>query len=304
MAESPSIVSVGTRVVTLVEVRAAHGRPVHPQGAVGIIAASPGDPWHSYRVKFADGLEIMLKRRDFSLLRDFTNASPDDRLVEHDLWEHVILKVIVGSRAHGLDDEQSDVDRRGVYLPPAERHWSLYGVPEQLENKPADEVYWELQKFLTLGLKANPNVLEVLHSPIVEHATPLAEELRALRAAFMSTLLYQTYNGYVASQFKKLLADVRNKAAAKPKHVMHLLRLLLAGTEALRTGVLPVDVGEHREALLRVKRGEMSFDEADAWRARLHEQFDEARSKTSLPERPDYVRVNDFLIRARRSALG
>jgi uncharacterized protein len=41
-------------------------------------------------------------------------------------------------------------------------HWSLYGVPEQLENDATQEVYWELQKFLLLSLKANPNVLECL----------------------------------------------------------------------------------------------------------------------------------------------
>ncbi|MEZ4727824.1 MAG: nucleotidyltransferase domain-containing protein [Caldilineaceae bacterium] len=41
---------------------------------------------------------------------------------------------MVGSRAYGLAHEESDTDRRGVYLPPADLHWSLYGVPEQLEN--------------------------------------------------------------------------------------------------------------------------------------------------------------------------
>ena len=54
-------------------------------------------------------------------------------------------------------------------------------MPEQLENPQREEVYWELQKFLTLALKANPNVLECLYTPLVEHATPLAEELLAMR---------------------------------------------------------------------------------------------------------------------------
>jgi predicted nucleotidyltransferase len=293
----------GTQVVSLVEVRAAHGRPVHPRGAVGIIVAPPADPWHRYRVRFADGFEAALRQADLRLVRDSTDA-PADPMAEHDLWRCVILKVVVGSRAYGLDDEASDTDRRGVYLPPAERHWSIHGVPEQLENKATDEVYWELQKFLVLGLKANPNALEVLHTSLVEHATPLAAELREMRSAFMSRLVYQTYGGYVASQFRKLQADLRMKGRAKPKHVMHLLRLLLAGTEALRTGVLPVDAGEHRERLLAVKRGEIPFEEADAWRVRLHEEFDAAAMKTTLPERPDYQEVDAFLLRARRGALG
>src|SRR5262249_11190098 len=126
-----------------------------------------------------------------------------------DLYDCVIYRVVVGSRAFGLDQEDSDWDRRGIYLPPAERHWSLAGVPEQLENEATQEVYWELQKFLTLALKANPNVLECLYSPLVETATPLAEELLAMREIFLSRLLYQTYNNYAESQFRKLEQDLR-----------------------------------------------------------------------------------------------
>ena len=50
-------------------------------------------------------------------------------------------------------------------LPPAEMHWSLYGVPEQLDYNATEEVYWEAQKFVILALKANPNVLECLYHP-------------------------------------------------------------------------------------------------------------------------------------------
>ena len=32
--------------------------------------------------------------------------------------EHTVLSVIVGSHAYGLDTDESDVDRRGVYVPP------------------------------------------------------------------------------------------------------------------------------------------------------------------------------------------
>jgi len=65
-------------------------------------------------------------------------------------------------------------------------------------------VYRELQKFLVLALKANPNILEVLDSPEVLHVTPLTEELLGMLSRFLSKLLFQTYNGYVMSQFKKL----------------------------------------------------------------------------------------------------
>jgi hypothetical protein len=81
---------------------------------------------------------------------------------------------------------------------------------------------------------------------------------------------------------------------------MHLIRLLLSGITALREGVIPVQVTEHRERLLAIKRGELPWAEANAWRLELHQQFDAAYAATALPERPDSAAANDFLIRARR----
>ena len=98
-----------------------------------------------------------------------------------DLHNFIIYRCIVGSRAYGLETDQSDTDRRGIYLPPANLHWSLTGVPEQFENSATQEVYWELQKFLTLALKSNPTILECLYTPLVEHASPVAQELLAMR---------------------------------------------------------------------------------------------------------------------------
>jgi predicted nucleotidyltransferase len=229
---------------------------------------------------------------------------PEHPLNEYNLYDFVIYRCIVGSRAYGLEGEESDTDRRGVYLPPAELQWSLYGVPGQLENPDTEECYWELQKFLTLALKANPNVLECLYTPLVEHASPLAAEMLAMRAGFLSKMVYQTYNGYVMSQFKKLQADLRNKGQVKWKHVMHLIRLLLSGITVLKEGFVPVRVEDYRERLLAIKRGEAPWDEVEAWRLALHREFDEAFEKTKLPERPDYEGANGLLVRARRSMVG
>ena len=221
----------------------------------------------------------------------------DHRLVT----EHSILSVVVGSRAYGLAGPASDTDRRGIYLPPADLHWSLYGVPEQLEDHETQECYWELQKFLTLALKANPNILECLYTPLVEFAAPLAEELRAMRSVFLSKLVYQTYNGYVLSQFKKMEQDLRNRGEVRWKHAMHLIRLLLSGIGLLRDETLEVRVAEHRERLLATRRGELAWDEVAAWRLELHTQLDVVYEATHLPEQPDCERANAFLIKARRS---
>ncbi|MGD8451340.1 MAG: nucleotidyltransferase domain-containing protein [Phycisphaerae bacterium] len=301
-----AIVPPGTQVVSRIGVQAAGSDVQHPPGAVGLIVKSPADHTHSYRVRFADGSEATLRRNQFAVLKQLLREqiwSAANVLDDYDLLDCVIYRCVVGSRAYGLDHEGSDVDRRGVYLPPAEMHWSLYGVPEQLENAQSQECYWELQKFLTLALKANPNVLECLYTPLVEHATPLARELLDLRTAFLSKLIYQTYGGYVLSQFRKLSARLNSQRDIKWKHAMHLIRLLLAGIVALREATVPVAVDEHRDRLLAIRRGEVPWPDVDAWRLELHRRFDAAYERTTLPDRPDYTRVNAFLIKARRSCI-
>lgn len=223
------------------------------------------------------------------------------RHADFDHWQpFIIYRCVVGSQAFGLSGNDSDVDRRGIYLPPAELHWSLYGVPEQIENNDTQEAYWELQKFLVMALKANPNILECLHTPLVEHATPLAEELLAARKRFLSKLIYPTYNGYVMSQFKKLEQDLHARGDIKWKHAMHLVRLLLSGISALREGELRVRLDEHRAALLAIKRGDQPWPEVNASLLRLHQEFDEAFASTQLPERPDFAWANEFLLKARK----
>lgn len=305
--QNPNMIySVGTQVVSLREIFNPSGRTLHPRGAVGVIIKSPGDLEHSYRVRFPDGVEEALKREDVVMLAQFKKreiGDVEDPTDQSTLYDRVIFRCVIGSRAYGLEDDQSDTDYRGIFLPSAESHWSLSGVPEHIECHATQEHYWELQRFLILALKANPNVLECLYTPLIEKTTPLADELLQMRSTFLSRLVYQTYNGYVMSQFKKMQADLRNQGEVKWKHVMHLIRLLISGISVLRHGFVPVRVDEHRDQLLAIKRGEVPWSETEKWRLSLHTEFDRALSVSRLPERPDYERANNLLVKARRLAM-
>jgi uncharacterized protein len=299
----------GTQIVTRIAILGDAGETICPRGAVGVISATPPDGGVVYRVRFPTGVEASLDRQEFSVRkhdrgRALRAASLSGVADEHDeLTQYIIYRCVVGSRAYGLDVETSDTDRRGVYLPPADRQWSLWGVPEQLENDAAQECYWELQKFLNLALKANPNALECLYTPLVEEATPLAREMLANRGRFLSRLVYQTYNGYVLSQFKKLEQDRRTRGEIRPKHAMHLIRLLLSGITILKKGNVPINVQQHRDQLLAIREGVLLWEAVDAWRVQLHQDLDAAFTRTRLPERPDYAWANQFLIVARRSMV-
>ena len=294
------IVPVGTRVVLRVDLPGA--ARVYPAGTVAVIAQAPLDDTHAYRVRMTDGHETAVGRREFERLDAVKDQSLGETaafLADYDLQQCIVFRCVVGSRAYGLDTAASDTDRRGIYLAPVRLLWSLYGAPEQLENDATQECYWELQKFVTLALKANPNILECLYTPLVEHTTPVADELRAMRTSFLSKVAYQTYNGYVWSQFKKMQQRLRNHPDPNWKHAMHLIRLLLAGITILREGVVPVRVEGERERLLAIRDGQTRWEEVDAWRQELHRRFEAAYLESRLPERPDFAQANAFLIRVR-----
>jgi len=304
MSHQPDNIFAGTQVVSLVEVRGTNNSLVHPRGAVGVVTRTPAVEGEKFLVRFPDGFEAALEKEQLDVLKHFKDrlptAEPD---ASFDLERLVIYRCVVGSRAYGLDTDESDTDRRGVYLAPAELHWSLFGAPEQFEDNATQSCYWELQKFLTMALKANPNILECLYSPMVEKLAPLGEDLLSIREAFLSQMIFQTFNGYAMSQFKKIEQDLRNAGEIKWKHAMHLLRLLLSGAATLREACVPVRVEAHRERLLAVKRGELPWAEVDAWRKDLHGDFERALAETKLPERPDYEAANRFLVKARREIV-
>lgn len=306
MAHQPDNIPAGTQVVALTSIHGSNEALVHPRGAVGIVTRTPAGQEKHYLVRFPDGFESSLTREEFEVLKHFKDRLPSGEAAglsgspTFNLEDFVIYRCVSGSRAYGLETDASDTDLRGVYLAPAELQWSLFGTPEQFEDSTGQWTLWELQKFLIMALKANPNILECLYSPLVDKVTPLGEELLALREQFLSQMIFQTFNGYAMSQFKKIEQDRRVRGEVRWKHAMHLLRLLITGAATLREGCVPVRVEKHRERLLAVKRGEVPWSEVDAWRLELHREFDRALVETKLPERPDYEAANRFLIRARR----
>ena len=271
-------------------------------GSVGVVMECPPHNDLPYLVQFTDGSLVKATFDELALRRQEINALLSNE--EYDYTKHVIYRCQVGSKAYGLSNDESDDDLRGVFLPPAERHWSLFQVPEQIERQiESDEVYWELEKFVRLALKANPNILETLWTPLVLNSDPVADELREIRSAFLSKHIYKTYSGYVLSQFRRMKNSFEKTGKYKTKHAMHLIRLIYSGIGALESGEIMIDVSDHRDTLMAIRAGELSLEEVREKALLLDRQFQKAFEATDLPEQPDFERVNQFLIMARRSAI-
>jgi predicted nucleotidyltransferase len=208
----------------------------------------------------------------------------------------------MGSRAFGLATGASDTDRRGVYVAPTPLFWRLDKPPTHVSGPREEEFSWEIERFCSLALRANPNLLECLHSPLVEYADGTGRELLELRGAFLSRRVEATFRGYAQQQLGRLEAEVRTHGRPRWKHAMHLLRLLASCRDLLRTGTLAVDVGERREDLLAVRRGEVGWPELRGRVRTLYDEVAAAASRTPLPAEPDRARVEDFLVRVRRAS--
>jgi predicted nucleotidyltransferase len=217
--------------------------------------------------------------------------------------KHTILAVIVGSRAYGLDGFGSDYDRRGVYAAPTRAFWRLDKPPTHLDGPAVEQFSWELERFCALALQANPTVLEVLWSPLIETITTDGEHLLAARRAFLSRRVAETYGSYARDQLDRVAARRARTGETNHKQAMHMIRLLLAGAYVLRTGEVLVDVRHLRDRLLAVRRGELPWDTVASWAASLLAELADAAAATHLPDQPDRDAVDRLLTAIRERNL-
>ena len=217
--------------------------------------------------------------------------------------EHTILAVVVGSRAYGLAGPDSDHDRRGVYAAPTRLYWHLDKPPTHLDGPAEEQFSWEIERFCTLALQANPTVLEVLWSPLVTHLTAEGERLRAARSAFLSRRVAETYGAYARDQLKRVDARRERTGETNHKQAMHMIRLLLAGAHVLRTGEVLIDVTPLRGRLLEIRSGTVPWPAVVSWADDLLKDLAAAAATTSLPETPNRPAIDDLLYGIRQRAL-
>lgn len=123
-----------------------------------------------------------------------------------DFWErNLILRVLSGSRAYGLDDADSDEDTRGICIPPKEYLLGLRTF-EQHESEGNDHVVFSLSKFVRLALQGNPNIIETLYTD-PEHILFISKSgkrLLASREIFLSRRVGERFSSYAIAQLKRI----------------------------------------------------------------------------------------------------
>ncbi|MDE7327142.1 MAG: nucleotidyltransferase domain-containing protein [Lachnospiraceae bacterium] len=137
----------------------------------------------------------------------------------------VILLGLGGSYAYGTDNENSDVDFRGITLNlPSD----LIGLTEfeQYEDQNTDTVIYSFNKIIKLLLNCNPNTIEILGLDEDQYLikTPLGQELLDNRGLFLSKLAARSFGGYADAQLRRLQNAVARDRLPQPEREAHIYR--------------------------------------------------------------------------------
>lgn len=288
----------GTHVVTRRTLPSRVG-PDRPAGSRGVVVGRAAHPEGALRVEFPDGQTEVVDGAHLAARASLRPLLADDGAHERfAVEEWVAWRCVVGPRARGLEGAWARGDVRGFFIPPAAVHWSLRGAPSRLTDPDGGERHLELAGFLKAAADADPEALECLFTPLVEHRTPIADALQAVRGAFLSQRVLDTC--------VRPALDAWDRFDGKPDPVgwTEALRGLVIGVVVLREHRFPVYVDHEREALLAVRRGEATWPQARLLHRRLLEELEAAVADSRLPDEPDMGRIDRFLVEARRTMVG
>jgi len=124
------------------------------------------------------------------------------------LGDNIILLGLGGSHAYGTNNENSDIDIRGIFKPRKEEILA-YGFgnrSEQVVDNPTDTTIYALGKITELLLNCNPNTIEILGLDDDQYLlmTKEGKMLRDNRKLFLSKKCAKSFGGYANSQLYRL----------------------------------------------------------------------------------------------------
>lgn len=217
-------------------------------------------------------------------------------------WQpKVLLKVLRGSRAYGLEVDSSDTDTSTVYIQPTRSLLSLYIPNAYVRDRSEDATIWELHHFLGLATNANPAVLEAFLAPVME-SLPEGEALRQLLPCVLRRKSVFGVFTHVAAQFGKVMLEDKIEYRRR-KGGANCLRTLYNGIELLTQGTFSVRIADTAigNFVKAAKVGDLSTLEVLKLAEELQQKLNKAYSMSKLPDDQDRARINDFLLEVRKT---
>lgn len=232
-----------------------------------------------------------------------------------------ILRVLCGSRAYGLETDESDFDYHGVYVVPTSRLLSLGPKVKEtawIEGEDQDNTAWEIGHFLKLAINCNPTVLETFVAPIMGTSNESVNMTyvpawlgrgQALRELFPYVLsrkrVYDSFRGYASNQRKKMFEPVGGTRGVdrEIKAAIAYLRSLYHGINLLNNGTYNPRIASPllRDYLLALRKVvRVDYGSVVGIAQDLEAEITEAYIHSSMQQEPDIKHINDFLLQVRK----
>ena len=129
----------------------------------------------------------------------------------------LLIEYVRGSTSYGLSTESSDIDSGGIFICSIKELLGYNSYKEEVADAKNDNKWYELNKFISLLVKANPNILEALFVDdrfIIGEIHPIMKYLREHRDMFLTKQCFTSFYKYAESQIYK--ARGLNKKIVNP----------------------------------------------------------------------------------------
>lgn len=217
--------------------------------------------------------------------------------------ETIITRVLVGSRLHGVHNDNSDYDWRGIHISPLRNLISPFAKTANTTwiEGDQDNTSYELNEFTKLATHGNATILEVFFSDQIAESSPTADIMRANWQRFIDTDKFvMASRGYAQNQFNKM--SLFEPDARTPKFAVAYLRVLWQCAVFLETSVFSCKVtdNELRDYMKVLRETEFTADRIPD----LTERFMAMQARVSKAwatcdkMRPDIPWIENFLLQA------
>jgi predicted nucleotidyltransferase len=238
------------------------------------------------------------------------------------LYDRTCLLCITGSHAYGTNIETSDVDYKGVCVPPSEYYFGLNAFNEyntaggknfKNTSDDIDVSIIHLNKFVLDAMQGVPNNIELLfmNPEFILHKNWVGDELIGIRHMFLTKAIKHKFSGYAHSQKMKLLnlksngaarQDLVDKYGFDTKYALHSVRLLTSAIEILKTGDFSTYRHDRKE-LISIRNGKYTLEQIIKIIDDLDKEVTELYQTSTLPYSPDYDKINEWLIKINKCYL-
>lgn len=223
----------------------------------------------------------------------------------------LLYRATVGSQLYGFSTPESDKDYKGFGLPEVDeliglKNWEQ-NVEKNAEENTEGSIY-ALRKYLALCLKGNPTILEVnfVSKEFTEFTTELGEEIRKfVRENLITKSVFGAYSAYFRAQLRKLQRPERegkrqaliDKYGYDTKFSCHAYRLGIQAIELMRDGYLNPSLSKIPLMICKsIRAGELKKESTLELLTDLDKKMYVAYQASKLKEKPDFNKVNDFLV--------